>query len=130
MVILNILGYFGHFRDFRVFAVISKVFGYFGQSRGFVGIFYHFEVSRIFCSFLEYMGIMVIFKILGGIWDILEVSSYSKEFEGTLTRFFWLILLVSRGILVVLEVSRLLWSFKRFRGIFCRFEVLGIFWPF
>ena len=73
------------------------------------------------------------FQDFSSIWDIFEVSSYSKEFEGILVilvGFFLLILLVSRGILSILEVSRLLWAFKRFRGIFCRFEVLEIFWSF
>ena len=32
-----------------------------------------------------------------------------------------------RGILVILEISGLFWSFKRFRGIFDGFEILGYF---
>ena len=98
------------FQILGIFWLVSCCFSHF---RGFQGILLILAMSRvIFLIILDVWGILIIY----------EVSRFDcsfQPFQGYFCHF-----LGSRVILLVLEILRLFWTIKRFRGSF----VLDILW--
>ena len=122
-LIFRFSGYFDHFQTLRLFWQFFRFRRYFGLFFFcFEGISVIFRFRRYFGHFLDFMGIFVIFYVLGVFWSFLFMYLYLSIFEIILS-------VVPQNVQILIFIYLFfcnLWNI-RYLFLFYFFVIYGIF---